>query len=75
MVVMLTILVIIFAIVILTHLLADVLKAGVVVALVLGIIYLSHGVTFQALVDDGARALYDDAGDTHCAVRHRGERI
>lgn len=68
---MLTILVIIFAIVILTHLLADVLKTGVVVALVLGIIYLSHGVTFQALVDEGARALYDDTSCNAHLAEHR----
>lgn len=56
---MLTIFVAILAGILLTHLLADAVKAAVLVVAVLAVIYLARGVSFEALVDQEARTLYD----------------
>ena len=56
----------------LVHVFKDVAKAAVIVVLVAAVFYLARGVSFEALVDEGARALYDN---TQCHVemarRHR----
>lgn len=43
----------------LVHILKDVAKAAVIVVLVAAVFYLARGVSFEALVDDGARTLFD----------------
>lgn len=62
---MLTIAVLILIGILLVHLLKDVVKAAVLVVAVLGVIYLTRGVSFEALVDQGARELYNDAPSCH----------
>lgn len=56
---MLTIVIAILAGIFLVHVLESTVKAAAIVAIFLGVIFLAHGVSFQALVDDGARALYN----------------
>lgn len=69
---MLTIVVLILIGITLAHVLADTMKAAIVVLVVAAVFYLARGVSFEALVDEGARALYDN---TRCHVemarRHR----
>lgn len=69
---MLTIVVLILIGITLAHVLADTMKAAIVVLVVAAVFYLARGVSFEALVDEGARALYDN---TQCHVemarRHR----
>jgi uncharacterized membrane protein len=74
---LLTIIFALLAGIILARIFADVLKAAVLVALVVGAIYLCRGVSFEALVDDGARELYDAAGAHDRPLVHRtvGRRI
>jgi hypothetical protein len=68
-----TIIILILVGILLAHVLADTVKAAVVVLIVAAVFYLSRGVSFEALVDDGARSLFDS---TQCHVEHRhGERI
>ena len=71
---MLTIVALILAGIFLAHVFADALKAAILVLLVAGVFYLARGVTFQALVDDGARAVWN--GDhPSCRYHHHGEGI
>lgn len=56
---MLTIVVLILIGITLAHVLADTMKAAIVVLVVAAVFYLAHGVSFEALVDDGARTLFD----------------
>ena len=62
---MLTIAIAIFAGIFLVHILKDALKAAAIVAIFLGVIYLARGVSFDALVDEGAHELYDGACRPH----------
>lgn len=64
---MLTIAIAIFAGIFLAHVLESALKAAAVVAIFLGVIYLSQGVSFDALVNEGARVLFDHP--SHCVRR------
>lgn len=65
---MLTVVVLILVGVALVHVLKDVVKAAVLVVLVAAVFYLARGVTFEALVDDGARALFgQDHSAGYCA--------
>ena len=45
--------------IVLAHVLDSALRAATIVVLVAAIFYLAHGVSFEALVDDGARTLFD----------------
>lgn len=56
---MLTAFVLILSGIFLAHVFADTIKAAVVVLVVAAVFCLVRGVTFEALVDDGARALFD----------------
>lgn len=73
---MLTIIFVLFATLLLAHFFADVIKAAVVVAAVLGVFYLVRDVSFSALANEGARDLYN-ATSPHpqSAARHIGRRI
>lgn len=68
--------------ILLVHLLDSAIKAVVLVGCVLGIMWLGRGVTFEALTDSAARALYDATDGTAHVVKQRpprwvgrGERI
>lgn len=56
---MLTTLVLILIGIALARVFADALKAAAVVVVIAAVFYLCRGVTFSALVDDTARALFD----------------
>lgn len=62
---MLTIAIAILAGIFLVHVLESTLKAAAIVAIFLGVIYLARGVSFEALVDEGAHELYDGACRPH----------
>lgn len=62
---MLTVIVALFAVILLAHFFADVIKAALVVMAVLGVFYLVRDVSFTALADEGARALYNATGELH----------
>lgn len=49
----------------LVHVLESATKAAAIVVVFLGVLYLARGVSFEALVNEGARALYDDAPSCH----------
>lgn len=77
---MFTIVIAIFAGIFLMHIFADALKAAVVVVAVLGIFYICRGVSFSALVDEGAHELYNatsdhDRCDQPAPRRYAGRRI
>ena len=74
-----TVIVSILAGILLVHLFKSVAKAAVLVGLMVGIMWLGRNVTFEALTNDAARALYDST-DCHAhTLRHHalrtGERI
>lgn len=62
---MLTLTIALFAVILLTHFFADVIKAALVVMAVLGVFYLVRDVSFSALANEGARALYNATGELH----------
>lgn len=68
---MLTIIAALLAGIFLAYIFASALKAVIVVGLFLLIIQLGNGVTFEALVDHGARARYDSAGYTGGVAKRR----
>lgn len=73
---MLTIVIVaLFAGILLTHLLANAARAAILVVVVLGVVYLAHGVSFDALVDEGARALYNDTSSCHAVHPTRSFRL
>jgi hypothetical protein len=62
---MLTIAIAVLAGILLVHLLKDVVKAAILVVVFLCVVYAARGVTFEALVDEGAHELYDGACRPH----------
>jgi len=58
----------------LAHVFADTLKAAAIVVFVLIAVYVCRGVSFQALVDEGARALYDHPAESCGAPYHHSGR-
>lgn len=71
---MLTIVIAVLAGILLTHLFESALKAIVIVGVMLGILWLGRGITFEALTDDAARALYNETGCNVGITRHHTQR-
>ena len=57
--------------ILLTHLFESTVKAAVLVGCALVILWIGRGVTFEALTDDAARALYDSTPDRVQRVERR----
>lgn len=64
---MLTIVIALLAGIFLAHVLESALKAAAIVAIFVGVIYLARGVSFEALVDEGAHELFDGSA---CRPHH-----
>lgn len=66
--------------ILLAHLLDSTIKAAVLVGCILGILWLGRGITFEALTDPGARAMWHGEAPAHRVELRpqfygRGERI
>lgn len=60
--------------IVLAHVLDSAVRAAALVLALAAVFYLARGVSFEALVDEGARALYDNT-QCHVEMARPGRRI